>query len=112
MVKLISQNHDDIMKAWWACRDCGTPFAPAGSFAVAKTDNNTAPHQSVDQHASQEYVSIRELSRLIGYAEGTIRNLMSEGEFRLGVHYMKPRGRILFKTSAVRAWIEADAKSI
>jgi hypothetical protein len=54
----------------------------------------------------EEYLSIADLSKRIPYAPQTIRNLMSGGVFQLGVHYMKPRGRVIFKWSAVQAWIE------
>jgi hypothetical protein len=54
----------------------------------------------------EEYLSIRALSQRIPYAEQTIRNLMSGGVFKLGEHYVKPRGRVVFKWSAMRAWLE------
>ena len=60
----------------------------------------------VDQTSELEYLSIRELGNRTGYAEGTIRNMMSAGIFKLGEHYVKPRGRILFKRSAMRRWLE------
>jgi hypothetical protein len=53
-----------------------------------------------------EYLSIRELARRIPYAEGSIRNLISRGTFRLGEHYLKPHGRVVFKWAAVQAWLE------
>jgi hypothetical protein len=31
---------------------------------------------------------------------------MSQGVFRRDVHYVKPRGRVIFKMSAVQAWLE------
>ena len=54
----------------------------------------------------EEYLSIRALAQRIPYAEQTIRNLMSRGVFRLGEHYVKPRGRVMFRWSAVQAWLE------
>ncbi len=60
----------------------------------------------VDQNSELEYLSIRELANRTGYAEGTIRNFMSAGVFKLGEHYVKPRGRILFKWPAIRNWLE------
>lgn len=60
----------------------------------------------VDQDPELEYLSLHDLARRIDYAEGTIRNLMSQGVFRLGQHYVKPRGRILFKWTAIRNWLE------
>ena len=61
----------------------------------------------VDHGADMEYLSIHDLANRVGYAEGTIRNLMSDGVFKLGEHYVKPRGRIFFKWPAVRSWLEA-----
>jgi len=60
----------------------------------------------VDQDSELEYLSIHDLARRINYSEGTIRNLMSQGVFKLGQHYVKPRGRILFKWPAIRSWLE------
>jgi hypothetical protein len=60
--------------------------------------------------ADQEYVSIRELSRRIPYAEGSIRNLMSRGALKLGEHYVKPQGRVMFRWNAVRAWLETSER--
>jgi len=63
---------------------------------------------SIDRESNAEYLSIRELTHRIGYAEGTIRNLMSRGIFKLNEHYVKPRGRIFFKWPAVRRWLETS----
>jgi hypothetical protein len=57
--------------------------------------------------ASEEFLSIADLCKRIPYAPQTIRNLMSAGVLKRNLHYMKPRGRIMFKWSAVLAWIEA-----
>ena len=57
--------------------------------------------------APAEYLSIRQLAARIPYREQTIRNLMSKGVFQLGVHFVKPKGRVIFKWSAVQAWLEA-----
>lgn len=53
-----------------------------------------------------EFLSIAQLCRRIPYKEQTIRNLMTRGVFKLGTHYVKPRGRVIFRWSAVRAWLE------
>jgi len=60
----------------------------------------------VDPDPEVEYLSLHDLARRIDYAEGTIRNLMSQGVFKLGQHYVKPRGRILFKWAGIRNWLE------
>jgi hypothetical protein len=62
--------------------------------------------KTVDSGNDPEYLSIRELAERIPYTEGTIRNLMSKGQLRLGEHYVKPRGRVMFRWAAVRAWLD------
>ncbi len=79
------------------------PLKNSGRVGMIRDGSNTP---SVDQNSELEYLSIRDLAKRINYAEGTIRNLMSRGVFKLGEHYVKPRGRILFKWSAVRRWVE------
>jgi hypothetical protein len=56
--------------------------------------------------AADEYLSVRQLAQRIPYGEQTIRNLMSQGVFRLREHYLKPRGRVIFRWRAVQAWLE------
>ena len=58
--------------------------------------------------ASEEYLSIADLSKRIPYAPQTIRNLMSAGVLKRNLHYVKPRGRVMFKWSAVLAWVEGQ----
>jgi hypothetical protein len=48
----------------------------------------------VDQSSDTEYVSIHDLANRIGYAEGTIRNSMSDGVFKLGEHYVNLGGHL------------------
>jgi hypothetical protein len=53
--------------------------------------------------------SIPSCSELKAYSEGAIRNMMSRGVFRLGVHYTKPNGgRPVFHWSAVQVWARAE----
>jgi hypothetical protein len=85
-------------KAWWACQACATPFAPV------------VQPQAVDAGPEPEYFSVRQLAERIPYTEGQIRNMMSAGTFLLGVHYDKPQGRVMFRWSAVRAWIRGERK--
>jgi hypothetical protein len=64
--------------------------------------------QSESHHDAQpfrEYLSVKQLALLIPYREQTIRNLISAGEFKEGVHYYKRRRRVVFKWSAVQLWI-------
>ena len=88
----------DGNRAWWACETCGIPFSPAGS-AIDPIDATPAP----------EYLSIRQLADRIPYSEGAIRNMMSRGVFRLGVHYTKPNGgRPVFHWPAVQEWTRSQ----
>jgi hypothetical protein len=61
----------------------------------------------IDRGNEPEYLSFRDLTERIPYTAGTIRNLMSKGELRLGEHYVKPRGRIMFRWTAVRVWLDS-----
>jgi hypothetical protein len=92
--------HTEDGRAWWACRDCGVPFAPAASPPALRPATD-----AVDDHPAPEYVSIHDLCRRIPYREGTIRNLMSSGVFKPGEHYVKANGRVVFLWSAVEAWL-------
>jgi hypothetical protein len=56
-----------------------------------------------------EYLTIAQLSRRIHYAPQTIRNLMSQGVFRLRVHYVKPRRRVLFMWSTIDQWLHRES---
>ena len=87
-------------RAWWACRDCDVPFSPAGPTARS--------HEIpiLDGEAGPEYISLRELTKRIPYSDGTIRNLMSSGVLKGGEHYVKPNGRVMFRWSAVQAWLD------
>lgn len=59
---------------------------------------------------AEEYLSIADLSKRIPYAPQTIRNLMGKGVFKRNVHYVKPRGRVVFVWSAVEAWLQDPGK--
>lgn len=76
-----------------------SPLAPPGHSKALML-------KAVDSGNDPEYLSIRELSERIPYSEGTIRNLMSKGQLKLGEHYVKPRGRVMFRWAAVRTWLD------
>lgn len=59
----------------------------------------------VDVEAEAGYISVRELAQRIPYSEGTIRNLMSQGCLKLGTHYVKPNGRVMFRWDAMQTWL-------
>ena len=97
-VRLRIETENGTTRGWWACQDCGAPFVPAIDDSV-----RSAPH--IDVALEKEYLSVRELAARIPYSEGAIRNLMSQGRLKLGIHYVKPRGRVAFRWSAIRAWL-------
>lgn len=56
--------------------------------------------------AEKEYLSLDELVERIPYRAQTIRNLMSQGVLREGIHFFKPTQRkVIFKWSAICRWI-------
>ena len=55
----------------------------------------------------EEYLTIAELAVRLKLSTKSIRNKMASGDFRLGVHYFRPKGMApRFKWSAIVAWIE------
>lgn len=62
-----------------------------------------------DPMVEKEYLSLGELCYRIPYRPQTIRNLMTQGVLREGVHYFKPTSRrVVFKWQAVKQWIEGE----
>ena len=54
----------------------------------------------------EKYLTTKEMSRRSKFAEGTIRNMVWQGKFTKGVHYVKPTPRkILFIWPAIEAWL-------
>ena len=53
--------------------------------------------------ASEEYLSVAQLSERVPYKPKTIRNLMCRGIFREGVHFTRLTGRPIFLWSKVEA---------
>jgi len=53
--------------------------------------------------ASEEYLSVSQLSERVPYKPKTIRNLMCRGVFREGVHFTRLTGRPIFLWSKVEA---------
>jgi hypothetical protein len=102
VVNLVTDPDGEGPRAWWECHACHTPFAPI------PREHETAIRAS---EPPPEYLSVKDLCRWIPYRPGTIRNLMSQGKLRLGVHYVKKNnGRIMFLRSAMKAWIEEDTE--
>lgn len=68
--------------------------------------NIQAPHKF--ETSRKEFLSAKELAERIPYSERTIRNMVSQGDFVRGVHYVKPKGRVIFLWSRVMEWIESE----
>ena len=102
------------MARWRAQPLVSAATAPLGGGSTNRLAKSLKGHGGADQRIPQlpsqtqpeEYLSIADLSQRIPYAAQTIRNLMSRGVFKRDLHYVKPRGRVMFKWSAVQAWIE------
>ena len=56
---------------------------------------------------SEEFLTLASLCTRIGYAHQTIRNLISQGELRVGRHFVQKRrhGKIHFLWSAMERWL-------
>lgn len=74
---------------------------------VARNQDPSTAGMSISPSEAQAcYLSVRQLAARIPYAEHTIRNMISSGEFVEGAHYFKRRGRVMFSWPAMRAWVE------
>jgi hypothetical protein len=59
--------------------------------------------------AIEEYLTISEVAARLKLTPKTVRNKMSSGVFRQGVHYVRPKGLgTRFKWGAVVAWLEQE----
>ncbi len=60
-----------------------------------------------NKNLPEEYLTIGKLADRLSLKSKTIKNKMSSGIFRRGVHYFSPKGiGPRFKWSAVVAWLE------
>ena len=59
--------------------------------------------------ASEEYLSVSQLSERVPYKPKTIRNLMCRGVFLEGVHFTRLTGRPIFLWSKVEALLREGA---
>ena len=64
------------------------------------------------ERLTEEYLTIRQLSARIKYSPQSIRNMMSRGVFQLGIHYVKPRRRVLFQWSTIVAWLHRESATL
>ena len=56
----------------------------------------------------EEYLSVKEMSERTKLRRQTIYNMIYRGEFVLNKHYYKPKGKILFISSAIESWLAGD----
>ena len=61
---------------------------------VAQMRASAQAEKTTESTSELEYLSVKQLANRIPYKEHTIRNLISAGEFREGIHYYKRRGRV------------------
>src|SRR6185369_14367914 len=72
------------------------------SVLAAGTEDRDAP--------VSEYLTVSEAAELLRIAPRTLRNKMSHGLFRLGEHYIRPRGLgTRFKRGSLLRWLEGTA---
>jgi hypothetical protein len=56
----------------------------------------------------KDYLTYDEPSNRISYAVQTLRNYVHEGIFKLGKHYFKPTGKVLFFWPAIEKWLRGE----
>jgi hypothetical protein len=77
----------------------------------AVTDNSgpaSGPPPSTLEAGNDEFLSLRQLAARIPYAEKTISNLKSEGKLQEGLHWSKPRGRVMYSWKAMQEWVRQE----
>lgn len=63
-------------------------------------------------NTNEQYVTVKELSIRVKYSRQTIYNMISQGRFIRGEHYIKPsRKKVLFLWSAICKWLESNEVS-
>ena len=75
------------------------------SHIIAQLRESTESDSSPNGEAQLEYLSVKQLAARIPYREQTIRNFLSAGEFKEGIHYYKRRGRVIFRWSQIERWL-------
>jgi hypothetical protein len=79
---------------------------------VDRVESEFMKDDQTSERFREEYLTVAELSQRIGYSPQSIRNMMSQGVFQMGVHYVKPRRRVLFKWSTMVAWLHRESVAI
>jgi hypothetical protein len=60
------------------------------------------------QQNPKPYLSYRDLSQRTGYKVQLLRNFVTKGIFKLGKHYFRPNGKVLFYWPAIEKWIRGE----
>jgi predicted DNA-binding transcriptional regulator AlpA len=61
---------------------------------------------------NEQYLTVKELSDKIKFSQQTIYNMIHQGVFIKGRHYIKPRPKkLLFLWTAVHAWLESPGET-
>lgn len=58
-----------------------------------------------------ERIGMAELCSRIPYSPQTIYNLIHKKVLINGIHYTKPRGKLIFRWEAIEKWIGTDTQS-
>jgi hypothetical protein len=77
-----------------------------------RVESECMKDDQMSERFREEYLTVAELSQRIGYSPQSIRNMMSQGVFQMGLHYVKPRRRVLFKWSTIVAWLHRESATI
>ncbi len=61
----------------------------------------------------KRYLSVKEAAEELGWKPKTLRNKMSAGIFRQGIHYIKRKGiRPRFIRGSLEAWLEGNENDV
>jgi hypothetical protein len=93
---------ESALKALHAVADLCLPNE--GKASTSASGSNAGEHE--------EYLTVRQVAERIKYREQTLRNMMSAGVFKRGVHYFKRRRRVVFVWSSVEQWLREDSSSL
>ena len=76
--------------------------------AVANLWSPNDGEGTASEQPHDEYLTVRQAAERIKYCEQTLRNMMSTGVFKRGLHYYKRQGRVLFVWSRIEQWLHED----
>jgi hypothetical protein len=99
--RIVQVNLECALKALHAVADLCLPNE--GRESTTASVGNDTRHE--------EYLTVRQLAERIKYREQTLRNMMSAGVFKRGIHYFKRRRHVVFLWSSVEQWLREDSAS-